>query len=241
MDWNYEELSEATQLFMKLMSEKQLNKFKDEEYFDIYSKYKVKMILREVFEKQAKVNIILDDKEENIYVVPALDNELFSYSNKELREKLKLKDNKELYLSLFSIVVLLSEIFDHDDIADYIVLESLEKEMSNQIAKINELTEEEIELSSDENQLDLKSIKKVWEELPLIAENAKTISRTKGNRLSFLSNVIRFLEEEGFVEYIERQKHICPTYKLKTVFKGNFTNNNRKNQLLELINNEYKM
>lgn len=237
MEYTNEEFSKALTIYSTLLSHKFIKKSQFTDLFDDYSNPVIKNILREVFEKSQKIRFLHDEEANEIHLLQEMDNTLFSYSNEELRKKFKVKNNSGLYLSLFSMMVLFSELFDSDEIIDYVKIEKWTTLVSEKIDKLKVMDTDELKQSSEENQVDLKSVKEYWDSLPLVKVNFKEIYKTTNNKTKLLIDVALFLEEEGLVYINKDVQQIIPTSKFKSVATDAYCNDVRKTKIMEMMKN----
>ncbi|WP_277958781.1 DUF6063 family protein [Bacillus cereus group sp. BfR-BA-01331] len=133
------------------------------------------------------------ETEDALYIVPNMDNELFSYSNQELREKMKLKSNRELYLAYFSTLTVISKFYNSEDQSlstkVYVTIEEIESTIRDHMVQFKKSMKEfdDTEDLSDLHDLDIEGIVQVWNGLRVYDEKAKRIDMTEKNRISFLS------------------------------------------------------
>lgn len=114
MQWYQDDMRWAFRIFLKLLKDKKIDE-KDAKYIHMYQRTKVRDVIEEIIEKEANVKIF--EAERAIYLTPGIDNTCFGYTNAEIREKMKLKDNSKLYLAYFVILCLLAKFYNSDSSA----------------------------------------------------------------------------------------------------------------------------
>lgn len=168
-----------------------------------------------------------------------MDNELFSYSNQELREKMKLKSNRELYLAYFSMLTVISKFYNSEDQSlstrVYVTIEEIESTIRDHMVQFKKSMKEfdDTEDLSDLHDLDIEGIVQVWNGLRVYDEKAKRIDMTEKNRISFLLKVFRFMQEDLFT--VREQTEIELTEKLKWIITTYYFNSFRKEHLMSLL------
>ncbi|TKI26275.1 hypothetical protein FC683_23910 [Bacillus cereus] len=83
------------------------------------------------------------ETEDALYIVPNMDKKLFSYSNQELREKMKLKSNRELYLALHTFI---SKFYNSEDQSlstrVYVTIEEIESTIRDHMVQLKKSMKE---------------------------------------------------------------------------------------------------
>ncbi|MDD2629450.1 MAG: DUF6063 family protein, partial [Limnochordia bacterium] len=145
MEWAKEDVQLAFRIFLRLLENGQI--IDERELFYAYQRSEVRQILEEVIEAEADVKIFaLGD---HLYLSPGLDNRTFGYTNEELREKMKLRTNQELYLAYFTILCLLAKFYNSEDQTlasrQFVPLEELEETITGHMRRIQETPPEQVE------------------------------------------------------------------------------------------------
>ena len=152
----------ALEIFGHLIKGKLVNYTCNE---DLYNKYIVNHSIQEDLESIAS-NFglrLYRNEDVGLFVVTQSDNEIFGYTNKELRELLKCKNNTELYLTYFVIYCVISVFYiqnNYKSQATYIRPLSLVEKVDQKLQGIGT-----VELSIDEEK-SFASINKIWTSLP---------------------------------------------------------------------------
>ncbi len=238
MEWSKEDVRMAFNLFINLLREGRIGEDNSELRY-AYQRPEVRQIIEEVIEEEAGVKIF--DLQGIIYLTPGVSNSYFGYKNAELRDRMKLKTNDELYLAYFSILCLLSKFYSSEDQSmasrQFLSLEELERTITGYLEEIAQGEEEEVESLEEEFQINLKSIADIWEELPPFDDQLKSLRRGRNNRISFLLRVMAFLEEEELVQVLEDDIIRLQPRLEHTIIRYYF-HSERKEALLGLLSEE---
>lgn len=143
MYWDKSDVEVAFELFLMLLKKGKIEK-REREMYQLYTKEQVQEILNKLIEQKANMKIL--ETEDALYIVPNMDNELFSYSNQELREKMKLKSNRELYLAYFAMLTVISKFYNSEDQSlstrVYVTIEEIESTIRDHMVQFKKSMKE---------------------------------------------------------------------------------------------------
>jgi hypothetical protein len=235
MEYRAEDVRWAFKIFMYLLKNGSISE-DEREYHYAYQKNEVRHIIEEIMNEEAEVMIF--SLGGVIYLTPGIDNWFLGHSNAQLRDKMKLRTNSELYLAYFIILNLLAEFYNSEDQSlatrQFLLLQNLEEMVTEQINKIDDTDEQALERREEELQLNLSAVAEVWLDLPPFDDELKNIRRGRKNRISFILRVLSFLEDEGLIQVLENEEiRLLP--KLEHLIVKYYFNSTRKDQLLQLI------
>ena len=237
---NYDEnvLKEAFMLYHSLLEDGSLEKKKKPEIYRFFFSSQVKDVLQNIIQPIAKVKFFNVD--DTIYLVPETDNEVFSYSNEELRNIMKLNSNKELYMAQFIWLCVLSEFYGDqfqytNEIRTYVKVEEILKKVDDYISEFKKLNEDERYELSVEYDMDLEGLIEVWENLGSITEDVKDIRRATKRNYGFVLKVLDFWEKEKLI-IVRNNEEIVLTEKMKNIAGQYYHHEERINKIKELLN-----
>lgn len=241
MEWQKDDVTWAFRIFTKLL-QKGVILEDDRELHYAYQQNEVRQVLEEVIEREAEVKIFAAGG--NIYLTPGVDNLNFGYTNSELRERMKLRNNSELYLAYFVVLCFLAKFYNSDDQSltsrQFVPLEELEETVTGHVNTVMESEPEEVEAEEEKYRINLRSVAEQWQDIPAFDESVKNLKSARNNRISFLLRVMRFLEDESLVQILEdREVRILP--KLEHVVVRYYFHSQRKDMLLELLSRPLKI
>jgi len=241
MQWAQNDVKDAFDLFVHLLRSGKIEKRESTTLFQAYQRIEVKEIVAELIEERAGMKVFAI--EDVIYMVPEMDNELFHYSNSELREKMKVKSNKELYLAYFALLVIISKFYNSQDQSlstrSYVTMEELIATLDEKMVQLEELKNayDDPDALADEYGIDADGMLEVWKSLPVYNEQAKKIELTNKNRVGFLIRVFRFMEEEELL-VVRELREISITEKMKQIITNYYFNSERKEKIMDLLQNQ---
>lgn len=235
---NYQDsvIKKAYELHQHLMVRGQLTKEENSPLFQLYFDQEVRDLLRDVFLPAAKSKIIHVD--EALYFVPEVDNELFSYSNEELRNKMGLKDNKELYMAQFIWMNVLSEFYGEqykhtNQTRSYVKVDEILRKVNEYIQSFQKKEDQLSDLST-EYDMDLLGLIEAWERLADMTDDIKDISKARTRKYGFILKALRFWVDEGLVVVLEKEE-IVLTNKMKNITEGYYHQDDRIHKVKELL------
>jgi len=230
-----ETVATALQIFLELARQGELHVEENPELVQAYkSDIEVQGLFANIIEPLADVKVL-----ESLYVLylsPNLDNRFFGYTNEELRQKMGLNTNRELYLAYFIILCLLAMFYGEDSLSEvsrsYVTANDLEQFVTvrlREIGSTGELTEQEKEL-----EINLQSSVELWQDMPEYDPELKALRRSTKNRISFILKTARFLEEEGLA-HVEVDREIYITDKTEQMVRKYYSDRGRQEKLLAML------
>lgn len=235
MEWHEDDVRWVFRIFMKLLDRGVIDESQREYHYN-YSRPEVRNILEEIIEKEADVKTFSTG--DRIYLSPGVGNRIFGYKNSELRQKMNLRNNSELYLAYFVILNLLAKFYNSDDQSlasrQFVPLEEMEETVSRHINTIMEADPEEVASQEDNFRINLRGVAEVWLDIPAFDDKITNLKRAINNRISFMLRVMRFLEEEGLAQVLEdREVRLLP--KMEHLVLKYYFNSHRKDYLLQML------
>lgn len=183
-----------------------------------------------------KFNLNIYEYNSALFVGPKENNRVFGYSNEELRAKMGLKLNKELYLAYFVIYNVIT-LFYTDTVsstyAEFVRLEDIianvEKTSLSIIDKSAGLIMDEIEENS------FKQIALSWDELPAATiEDQSGLRAARNSKAGFVKIVVNFLISQELL--VESQDRYYPTDRFKSLIENYF--DEYRGRFSEIMNGE---
>ncbi|HHX95719.1 MAG TPA: hypothetical protein GX691_07875 [Clostridia bacterium] len=238
MELREEDVRSAFRIFMRLL-EKGAILESERELQHEYLREEVRYVLEEIIETEAEVKVFSAGG--ILYLSPGVDNRFFGYTNEELRKKMALRSNSELYLAYFIILNLLAKFYNSEDQSlasrQFVPLSELEETITGHIKTVLEADPVEVRMLEEDYAINLRSAGEVWLDLPSFDDHIVNLSRARNNRISLLLRVMRFLEGEELVQVLEeREVRLLP--KMEHLVIKYYFNSQRKDYLLELLSQE---
>ena len=180
-------------------------------------------------------NVKVEKYGTTIYLIPNEDNNFLGFSKNELKKEL-CKSNatdKDYYLSQFVILTLLVEFYSSQG-RDSKSRDSLRGgEFLNIISdRLKEAVErEDLEKIQADSGIAYENTYEKWEGL----RSSDQKNRQKTTKEGFISNILKFLENQGLINYIEHDDIILTTSKLDNFMNFNILNKNNYERVLTAL------
>jgi len=168
-----------------------------------------------------------------IYLIPREENSFLGFSKAQLKAALCKSGatDKDYYLSQFVILVLLVEFYDGQGNSsksrEYIRMGELQNQISVYLKQGAEGSEER----QDEEGLAFSNMLEVYEAL----RSDDKGSRYKTTKEGFLYHILKFLERQGLIEYVEEDEMIQTTKKLDNFMDWNLLNQNHFSRIRRVL------
>lgn len=231
--YNIDDIKLANNIFYYLLSNKEINEEDSPEYFRNYCESQEIMNL--VKSQGEAFNVKVEKYGTTIYLIPNEDNNFLGFSKNELKKEL-CKSNatdKDYYLSQFVILTLLVEFYSSQG-RDSKSRDSLRGgEFLNIISdRLKEAVErEDLEKIQADSGIAYENIYEKWEGL----KSSDQKNRQKTTKEGFISNILKFLENQGLINYIEHDDIILTTSKLDNFMNFNILNKNNYERVLTAL------
>lgn len=231
--YNIDDIKLANNIFYYLVSNKEINEEDSPEYFRDYCESQEIMNL--VKSQGEAFNVKVEKYGTTIYLIPNEDNNFLGFSKNELKKEL-CKSNatdKDYYLSQFVILTLLVEFYSSQG-RDSKSRDSLRGgEFLNIISdRLKEAVErEDLEKIQADSGIAYENIYEKWEGL----KSSDQKNRQKTTKEGFISNILKFLENQGLINYIEHDDIILTTSKLDNFMNFNILNKNNYERVLTAL------
>ncbi len=234
MEWHKEDVRWAFKLYMQLLQRGVIDE-NDRDLHFAYNRNEVRQIIEEIIEEEADVKIFAFGN--NIYLTPGINNRYLGYTNEELRNEMKLKNNSELYLAYFLILCLLAKFYNSEDqnfaSRQFVLVRDLEETVTDYVEAVTLSSEEAVESFEELYQINLSSVAESWQEQAAFDDQLVQLKRGK-NRIGFILRVMSFLEKEGLVQIFEEQEiRLLP--KIEHLVLKYYFNSERKEMLLNIL------
>ena len=230
----------ALEILAKLVMNETIN---DKENKDLYkiiqTNYSVVNELQEMVELYELELYITDAA--GIFIIPKINNKVFGYTNEELRHKLNVKNNKELYLSYFSIYCVISTFYIQSNYrtqVEYIDAKSLLNKVENRLRVLSNnadiLSQKDFSFSEMYNYWTNEineSSSKNKERVDFSEKRGKT-------RIALINKTLLFLVDHQYMYKDEYTDRYSISKKFEYIIERFFDDVNTKTVLQELIDEE---
>lgn len=187
-----------------------------EEYFSNSEVYEI------VGRMAEKLNLAIYEYNDTLFMSAGDGNRVFGYTNDEMKHKLGLKLNKELYLVYFIMYHALAAFYK--DSATYQVKEYVKQE--ELLASISETVStftKDISIygMTDLEEDSFKTIALMWDELPLVTNNDQERNKaSRASRVGYLKLTFNFLTDQKLFAAVEDRYY--PTDRFKAIAENYF-------------------
>lgn len=238
-------LQKALEIYNKLKESGTFNRDEDSLLFNEYGDETVREILNEI-QRSDKVRIF--KVEDDLFMVPELDNEIYRYKNEELLRILSLRRNPELFTVQFVWMIILSMFFGEQyektgEPRSYIPVDEIYDNVNDAINSFKKKSEGKIEEFTEEFQISLQEIIGKWESLSQITEETKNPGASHTRDYYYIIKALRFWEEERIVTVYEDEE-VRLTEKGRTIPEHYYHREetiNKMHDLIERAKNEQEL
>ncbi len=169
-----------------------------------------------------------------IYLIPKEENNFLGFSKAQLKAALCKSGgtDRDYYLSQFAILTLLVEFYDGQGSSSKARNFMRVGELQNSIAGyLKEGAENSPEDAEEENGLAFTDMYEAYEAL----RSDERGSRAKTTKEGFLHHILKFLEKQGLIEYVEEDEMIQTTKKLDSFMDWNLLNQNHYARIRKVL------
>lgn len=228
---NYEKLIKATNIFNLLLENGQVDVNENVEVYEALLDEDTNDILN-TLANTSKLIIRRIDK--YLYILPSMDNNLYGFKEKEIKERLFSGATKvDYYLFNYIILVILNKFYssggDNPKLLQHISINDLMKIISVSLKD----SEGEDKSNDEKYDINFKLISDKWEGLLIVDETSKGSLKTKRG---FLLRVFKFLQEEELIRYYEDEDIIMTTKRCDDLMKNFFLSYERKELITRFFN-----
>lgn len=168
---------------------------------------------------------LIDDFGDGLYLSCGVNNKVFGYSNEELRKRLKINNNSELYMIYFILYGVILEFYADSFTPTYKtylkrgeLVHNIDQLLKNIISDIASFTSDDIKYDS------FKQIAMLWDNMPILSSSeVEDINRIKVNQYSkagYVKKLMQFLKEEKL--FIEENDMYYPSNRFHALAQNYF-------------------
>ena len=232
MAYDLNDIKLSQEIFYYLLEHKQLN---DRDDGRLYKGFVENELVRGLTKSQAEIaKVIIAQYNRTIYIIPQEDNNFLGYTKQELKRELCKGGafDKDYNLAQFVIIVFLMEFYDgqgqSSKIREYIKIGELQNKIEEYLQSGARQYDEE---QQNANGLMFSRMLEAYSAL----RSSEKLNRQKTTKEGFLYNIFKFLEEQGLVQYIEREETVWPTEKLDVFMDFNILNQENFRRVLSVM------
>ena len=232
MSYELEEVTLSQSIFYHLIEHREL---REEDSIELYKAYTENENIMDLVKRQGTIANSLVERYGNIiYLIPDEDNTYLGFSKQNLKSILckSTATDKDYYLSQFVILTLLVEFYDGQGSSskarDYLRVGDL-------LNSVSERLQEGIESSDEESQdIDGLAFTNMLEAFEALRSEEKG-SRARTTKEGFIYNILKFLQNQNLIDFIEEDEMIKTTKKLDQFMDYNLLNKKNYRRVLKVL------
>ena len=232
MGYELEDITQSQNIFYYLIQHREL---KEDDDIALYKAYTENENIMDLVKRQGEISKSIIQRYGNvIYLIPSEDNDYLGYSKKDLKSALCKSGatDKDYYLSQFVILTLLVEFYDGQGSSskarDYFRVGDLLNSISEGLNEGVSKSDSELE---DRDGLAFANMLECFEAL----RSEEKGSRARTTKEGFLYNILKFLEKQNLIDYIEEDEMIKTTRKLDQFMDYNLLNKKNYSRVLRVL------
>lgn len=230
MAYEMEEIRTSQEIFYYLLENREL---KEEQSSELYKAYIENEQIQNLVRSQGEAAESLIERYGSvIYLIPKEDNHFLGFSKANLKAALCKSGatDRDYYLSQFVILTLLVEFYDGQGSSSKARSYMRVGELQNCIAlRLQEGAEHGGE--EEESRAAFSNMLAAYGAL----RSEEKGSRAKTTKEGFLYNILKFMEKQGLIDYIEEDEMIKTTGKLDSFMDWNLLNQNNYERVLHVL------
>ena len=232
MAYELGEIKLSQQIFYYLLEHHELREEDEQKLFRAYTEEET---VQNLVKSQAEEAISTVERYGNtIYLIPKEENVFLGFSKAKLKEILCKSGgtDKDFYLSQFVILTLLVEFYDGQGSSsksrEYLRVGELQNRISERLQEgVANTTEEEEEKKG----IAFRNMLEAYEALRSEDKGSKSRTTKEG----FLHHILKFLEKQYLVDYVEEDEMIKTTAKLDNLMEWNLLNQNNFKRIRKVL------
>lgn len=232
MSYELEEITLSQSIFYYLIEHREL---REEDDTLLYRAYTENENIMDLVKRQGIVAKSLIERYGNIiYLIPDEDNNYLGFSKQNLKSILckSTATDKDYYLSQFVILTLLVEFYDGQGSSskarDYLRVGDLLNTVSDGLKEGAENSDDE---SEDIDGLAFSNMLEAFEAL----RSEEKGSKAKTTKEGFIYNILKFLQNQNLIDFIEEDEMIKTTKKLDQLMDYNLLNKKNYRRVLKVL------
>ena len=232
MAYELGEIKLSQQIFYYLLEHHELREEEEQKLFRAYTEEEP---VQNLVKSQAEEAVSTVERYGNtIYLIPKEENVFLGFSKAKLKEILCKSGatDKDFYLSQFVILTLLVEFYDGQGSScksrEYIRMGELQNRISERLQEgVANTTEEEEEKKG----IAFRNMLEAYEALRSDDKGSKARTTKEG----FLHHILKFLEKQNLIDYVEEDEMIKTTAKLDNLMEWNLLNQNNFKRVRKVL------
>ncbi len=237
-----ESIRKAYALHQALMVKGKISQKREPELYNSFYETTVRSLMYNIFLPEAKAEIL--SQGDVLYFVPEMENDIFAYSNEDLRKRMKLDNNRQLYLAQFIFINIMGEFYGEqyhiiNEPRSFVKLEKIVSKVRNYMMKFQKMNEDDLYELSNEYDLNLIGMIQAWEGLNDETDAIKDIRKAPQRLRGFFLSLLNFWVDENLI-LIQENEDIYLTEKMKGIAGNYYNYSDRIIKIKELLQGENK-
>lgn len=225
-------LDKALDIVSKLIMGEKISESKDNS--QLYQEYNTNAEVYDIVHMSLKkLNLNIYEYNNSLYVSAGDNNKVFGYTNEELRNKLGLRVNRELYLVYFIIYNIITEFYTDSASTTYAEFVRVEDIVKNVDSSVSAIIDKKLGMIIDDvEENSFKQIALSWDALPVITvADTADVRAAKNSKTGFVKIALNFCVSQELL--MEAQNRFYPTDRFKALIENYF--DGYKGRMAELM------
>lgn len=225
-------LDKALDIVSKLIMGEKISESKDNS--QLYQEYNTNTEVYDIVHMSLKkFNLNIYEYNNSLYVSAGDNNKVFGYTNEELRNKLGLRVNRELYLVYFIIYNIITEFYTDSASTTYAEFVRVEDIVKNVDSSVSAIIDKKLGMIIDDvEENSFKQIALSWDALPVITvADTADVRAAKNSKTGFVKIALNFCVSQELL--MEAQNRFYPTDRFKALIENYF--DGYKGRMAELM------
>lgn len=182
------------------------------------------------------LNLNLYEYNNSLFISAGNKNQVFGFSNEELKKVMGLKLNKELFMTYFIMYNMVTEFYKDSSSSTYLEYLRIEDVIKAVDASLFGLIDHSAGIVMEEAEKDsFKALALLWDELPIVSVDDKNgVRAAKNSRSGYVKLTFNFLITQNL--FIESGEKYYPTDRFRAIAEKYFEEN--RGRLYEIMNRE---
>ena len=232
MAYEFDDVKLSQEIFYYLLEKHEL---REDDSPQLYKAYTESEAVQNLVKSQGLIaRSTIERYGDVIYLIPDEENRFLGFSKLQLKKELcrSQATDKDYYLVQFAILTLLLEFYDghgsSNKTRDYIRVGELQNSISDHLKEGTAKLDEEAQAGQGFAFTDMLQ---TYEAL----RSDDRGRRQKTTKEGFIYNILKFLQDQGLIEYVEQDEMIKTTKKLDHFMDWNLLNKNNYSRVLAVL------
>ena len=167
-----------------------------------------------------KINLNIYEYNNGLYVSAGDNNRVFGYTNEELRNRLGLRVNRELYLVYFIIYNIITEFYTDSASTTYAEFVRVEDIVRNVDSSVASIVDKKLGIIIDDvEENSFKQIALSWDALPVITvADTADVRAAKNSKTGFVKIALNFCVSQELLTEVQNRFH--PTDRFRAIIEN---------------------